>query len=234
MPYTPANPICVALDAPDRERAERLADAVEESAGTFKVGATLFVAEGGEVVSSLAARRPVFLDLKLHDIPAQIEGAVGAASTLGARLLSVHASGGSDMLRAAVDAAMGRLEILAVTVLTSLDDAALDRLGASGSVLDQVMRLAEIAVGAGAPGLVCSAREVRAIRERFGKRSEGGPLVVVPGIRGHSGAAADQRRVTTPGEALDAGADVLVIGRPIIAAADPDAAARTIAAQLGL
>ena len=222
------NPICVALDSGD---AEAIATLVERHVGLYKVGLTTFVAHGRALVETLARRRPVFLDLKLHDIPTQVAGAVRAATDTGASYLTVHASGGPAMVEAAVEAAGDALVVLAVTVLTSLDDDALAAVGLAGTARDAVLRLAELAVAAGAPGLVCSPHEVAAIRSRFGARAEGGPLLVVPGIR-PAGRDDDQRRTLGPAEALAAGADVLVIGRPITAAPDPAAAARSILASV--
>ena len=168
------------------------------------------------------------MDLKLHDIPAQVESAVANISEWGAALTTVHASGGVDMIKAAVAAASDHLKVVAVTVLTSLDDAALGAIGLAGSASDAVMRLAEAALGAGADGLVCSPLEVALIRERFGPD----PLLVVPGIRPADVSADDQKRTLGPRDALDAGASLLVVGRPITAASDPVQAARAIRAEL--
>jgi len=226
------NPVCVALDSRDPDAVARIASSTEQHVGMFKVGLTTFVSFGSSLVSSLAGRRPVFLDLKLHDIPAQVEGAVAAAAATGASLITVHASGGSDMVRAAVTAAGDDVNVLAVTLLTSLDDSSLDELGLAGPAEKAVLRLAEVGLGAGAPGLVCSPLEVGAIRDRFGPRSEGGPLLVVPGIRPGGSAAGDQRRTLMPREAVERGADVIVVGRPITDARDPGAAAAALAAEL--
>lgn len=223
------SPICIALDAVDPAENERIAAATEEHAGMFKVGLTSFISGGPELVSRLSARRPVFLDLKLHDIPVQVEGAVRAATATGAAFVTVHASGGRDMMRAAVAAAQqGKTAVLAVTVLTSLDDRDLEEIGLTGPAEKAVLRAAELALDCGVDGLVCSPLEVAAVRERSGPRSGGGPLLVVPGIRA-SAAADDQRRTLGPIEALDAGADVLVVGRPVTAASDPGRAAADLA-----
>lgn len=227
MSSAPGNPICVALDRTDRSEIEALAGAVEDHVGLFKVGLTAFDANGADLVRALAARRGVFLDLKLHDIPAQVEGAVGAVGDLGASYLTVHASGGAAMVKAAV-AAAGDLTILAVTVLTSLDDADLDAVGMRGPASDAVFRLADLALGAGAPGLVCSPLEVAALRREFGDE----PVLVVPGIRPAGAPAGDQRRTLAPREALDAGADILVVGRPITGAPDAAAAALALAREV--
>jgi orotidine-5'-phosphate decarboxylase len=194
----------------------------------FKIGLTTYISFGSYLTSSLSARRPVFLDLKLHDIPAQVEGAVAAVAATGASLVTIHAAGGADMVRAATDAA-GEVTVLAVTILTSLDNGALTAIGIEGSTGDAVLRLAELAVANGVGGLVCSPLEVAALRARFGSLAGGGPLLVVPGIRPHGSDMGDQRRTMGPREALDAGADVVVIGRPITAAPDPGVAAADIA-----
>ena len=226
------NPLCVALDTTDRAALQRLAELTLPSAGIFKVGLAAFCSLGPEVVVELAERRPVFLDLKLHDIPAQVAGAAGAAQALGVRYLTVHAAGGPEMVAAAAGAAP-QCEALGVTVLTSLDQALLARLGVSGPLGDQVVRLAEIALEGGAAGLVCSPLEVAELRSRFGPSGAGGPLLVTPGIRGPYDDAGDQRRTLSAPEARAAGADIVVVGRPITAAPDPAAAARELLKQLG-
>ncbi|MBA2274441.1 MAG: orotidine-5'-phosphate decarboxylase [Actinobacteria bacterium] len=229
----PANPICVALDAPDWDTNRAVASATARSVGAFKIGPSAFIGSGSGPLGHLAAERPVFLDLKLHDIPHQVAGAVEAVSRLPVAYTTVHAAGGRDMLLAAVEAAGPALELLGVTVLTSLDEAALRVLGLAGSTENAVIRLAELALEAGCPGLVCSPLEIGALRRRFGARSEGGPLLVVPGIRPDGAAAGDQRRTLPPERALAEGADLLVIGRPITAAVDPGAAARALAMAVG-
>ncbi|HET9551738.1 MAG TPA: orotidine-5'-phosphate decarboxylase [Anaeromyxobacteraceae bacterium] len=225
----PSERICCALDFGAWADAEPFARAIAPHVGMLKVGLELFVAEGAPAVRAAAALgRPVFLDLKLHDIPATVEGAARSAAATGASLLTVHAGGGADMVRAAVRGAGGRLRILAVTVLTSLDAAALDRIGLAGPPEQAVVRLARLAVEAGAGGLVCSPHEVAAVRAAVGP----GPLLVVPGVRPAGAALGDQARVATPAQAVKAGADVIVIGRPLRDAPDPVAAARAIAAEL--
>jgi orotidine-5'-phosphate decarboxylase len=164
----------------------------------------------------------------LHDIPAQVSGAVEACKRLKPKLLTTHCLGGEEMLRAAVKAAGDEIDILAVTILTSLHDDDLATMGWNTTTDDLVLRLAQMAVDSGVAGLVCSPLEVRALRERFGPRVEGGPLLVTPGIRPAGSDQGDQRRTLGPKEALDAGADILVIGRPITDAADPTAAAHAI------
>lgn len=225
------NPVCVALDLPDADAIRQMAGVVEEEVGVFKIGLTAFAGAGPSLVAELGARRPVFVDLKLHDIPAQVSGAVSAIAAGGASYATVHASGGPDMVRAAVDSADG-LTILAVTVLTSLDSAQLQRIGFSGNAQSIVLRLAEESLQAGAPGLVCSPLEITSLRQEFGDRTNGGPLLVVPGIRSKGAARDDQRRTLSAREAIDAGADMIVIGRPITAADDPVAAARAIQEEL--
>ena len=206
-----------------------LARATAPHVGLLKVGLTAFVAHGHALVRELKGLRPVFLDLKLHDIPVQVAGAIRAARASGADLVTVHASGGQEMIRAAVNAANGT-SVLAVTVLTSLDRAALTALGLHVEPQELVSSLAAAAIDAGADGLVCSPQEVAQLRARFGTRDNGGPLLVVPGIRA-TRPADDQKRTASAPEAIAAGADVLVIGRPITAASDPAAAARALAAS---
>ncbi|MEA2516785.1 MAG: orotidine-5-phosphate decarboxylase [Actinomycetota bacterium] len=230
-PVSLDNPVCVALDLPDEQQIRDMAIAVDEHVGVYKIGLTAFAGAGPALVAELGARRPVFVDLKLHDIPAQVSGAVQAIASGGASYTTVHASGGSDMIRAAVEAS-GSVTILAVTVLTSLDSAVLQRVGFSGNAQSIVLRLAEEALGAGAPGLVCSPLEISVLRETFGTREAGGPLLVVPGIRSQGAARDDQRRTLSAREAVDAGADMIVVGRPITAADDPAQAARALQEEL--
>jgi len=225
----PRERICAALDFPTWAAAEPFARAVAPDVGLLKVGLELFAAEGPSAVRSAAALgRPVFLDLKLHDIPNTVEGAARSAAASGASLLTVHASGGPDMVRAAVRGAGPRVRVLGVTVLTSLDEAALASVGLAGPAEAAVVRLARLAVAAGAGGIVCSPHEVAAVRAAVGA----GPLLVVPGVRPPGAARGDQARVATPAEAVRAGADVVVIGRPLREGGDPAAAARAIAAAL--
>jgi orotidine-5'-phosphate decarboxylase len=226
------NPLCVALDDPDFGRVERLAFITEPHAGMFKVGLMAFAANGPSVVRRLVRMKPVFLDLKLHDIPAQVAGAVAAVAELGVDYVTVHAAGGPEMVRGAVEASEGRVGVLAVTVLTSLDDRVLEITGIGAPATDQVLRLAELATNAGATGLVCSSHEVEHVRSRFGQSDDGGPRLFVPGIRPSGSEAGDQRRVMTPREAMAHGADVIVVGRPITGASDPAAAARRIHQEL--
>ncbi|HWL66463.1 MAG TPA: orotidine-5'-phosphate decarboxylase [Actinomycetota bacterium] len=222
---SPDTKLCIALDG-DVTDVRRLASSVCDEADILKIGLTAFVSGGADLVTEIAASAPVFLDLKLHDIPAQVEGAADAAAKLGVKYLTVHAAGGPEMIKAAVAAAGESVDILAVTMLTSLDDPGAEQIGFRGSVGEAVVRLADIAVAAGAAGVVCSPREVTELRSRLGPLTGGGPLLVVPGIRAAGGVADDQRRTMSGREAARAGADVIVVGRPITAAADPVAAAR--------
>ncbi|GAA3975881.1 orotidine-5'-phosphate decarboxylase [Actinomadura viridis] len=228
MTAAPA-PIAVALDAPDLETAARWAAQVTPHVSTVKVGLELYLRYGPDVVAGVrgSGGAQVFLDLKLHDIPATVAGAARAVADLRPAYLTVHAAGGPAMVRAAVEAAPDT-RITAVTVLTSLGDADLARLGLAGPAPDAVRRLAALAVEAGARALVCSPQEAAAVR------AEVGPAVtlVTPGVRPSGAATQDQARVATPEAALEAGADLLVIGRPITGAADPGAAAAAIAAAL--
>ena len=222
-------PIAVALDAPDLETAARWAQAVTPHVAVVKVGLELFCRTGPSIVETVRGGSGVelFLDLKLHDIPNTVAGAARGVARLKPRYLTVHASGGADMVRAAVDAAP-EVTIAAVTVLTSLDDAVLRAIGLAGPPLDAVRRLALLAVGAGAGALVCSPMEVAAVRAEVGP----GIVLITPGVRPVGAGMQDQARVATPQQALDDGADLLVIGRPITGAADPGAAAASIAAAL--
>jgi orotidine-5'-phosphate decarboxylase len=221
--------ICAALDFASWREAGPFARAVAAEVGMLKVGLELFAAEGPTVVREAARLgRPVFLDLKLHDIPNTVEGAARAAADSGASILTVHASGGDAMVRAAVRGAAGRLRVIAVTVLTSLDDEALGRIGLAGPARAAVVRLARLAVEAGAGGIVCSPHEVEAVRRDLGPD----PLLVVPGVRPAGTAKGDQARVSTPAEAVRAGADLVVVGRPLREGNDPAALARAIAATL--
>jgi len=222
-------PIAVALDAPDVETAARWAQAVTPYVSVVKVGLELFCRTGPSIVDVVRGGTGVglFLDLKLHDIPNTVAGAARGVARLKPMYLTVHASGGRDMVRAAVEAAPD-VTIAAVTVLTSLGDDVLDEIGLVGPSTDAVRRLAALAVSAGAGALVCSPQEVAVVR------AEVGPDVtlITPGVRPAGADAQDQARIATPQRALADGADLLVIGRPITGAADPGAAAATIAASL--
>jgi orotidine-5'-phosphate decarboxylase len=227
-----SNPLSVALDELDPAVNEDMADRLTDVAGMLKLGLTAFVSGGPDLVRNLVRRGPVFLDLKFHDIPAQVEGAVRNVARLGVAYTNVHAAGGSRMVKAAVAGGGDDVDVLAVTVLTSLDDPDLAAVGLAGPSEVAVLRLAELALDAGAAGLVCSPREVAAIRARFGPRERGGPVLVVPGIRPQGAETGDQRRIDTPAAALEAGADHIIVGRPITTAPDPAAAARGILDEL--
>lgn len=233
---TRADRIIVALDVPTRAEALTLAASLAGAVRWVKVGMTLFYSEGPGVVSDLREQGfDVFVDLKIHDIPHQAEGAARSLGALGCGLLTVHAAGGAAMVEAAVrgagrgaeEAGVARPIVVAVTVLTSLDKAALERTGVADPPAAQAARLAVLAMGAGADGIVCSAWEAASMRALLGT----GAAVVTPGIRPAWAAADDQARVATPAEAFAAGASHLVIGRPITAAADPVAAFRRIVAE---
>jgi orotidine-5'-phosphate decarboxylase len=222
-------PIAVPLDTPDVGVATRWAAAVGPYVTTVKIGLELFCAEGPAAVDKVrtAADVDLFLDLKLHDIPATVAGAARALAPLRPRLLTVHAGGGPAMVAAAAEAIPDTL-IAAVTILTSLSAEDLDRLGIEGTPDEAVTRLARLAVDAGARALVCSPREVALVRAAVGP----GVVLVTPGVRPAGADVNDQARVATPEQAIADGADLLVIGRPITAAADPAAAAAAIAASL--
>jgi orotidine-5'-phosphate decarboxylase len=222
--------LIVALDYPDAKAALDLVDRLDGATRWFKIGLELYVAEGNSLVAELQRRGySIFLDLKFHDIPNTVASAVRSVARVGAHMLTVHAAGGPAMLSAAAEAAgeTGPI-LLAVTVLTSMDDAQLAATGVTGSPAIQVETLAQMAYANGARGLVCSAVEVANLRKRLGSK----PLLVIPGIRPEGAATGDQRRVATPGAAIAAGASYLVVGRPITRAADPGAAARAILAEM--
>ena len=222
------NPIFVAIDTPDVHRAAALARDVRGIAGGVKLGLEFFCANGDEGVLHIAeGGLPVFLDLKLHDIPNTVGKAVEALAHLDPAVLTVHAAGGRAMMAAAKAAAPPRTKVVAVTVLTSLDQQDLAATGISGSALDQVRRLTDLARDAGVDGIVCSGAEVAAARAAW---PDG--FFVVPGVRPADSEAADQKRVVTPRQALDDGASILVIGRPITGAANPGRAIQEIAGTL--
>jgi orotidine-5'-phosphate decarboxylase len=228
--------LLVALDVDTLAEARALADRLRGAVGGFKIGSRLFTGEGPAFVEELASRGDrVFLDLKFHDIPNTVAGAVAAATRLGVWMLNVHASGGSTMMRAArtaADAEAARRSrpaplVVAVTMLTSLDQRELMEIGLSAGVADQVGRLAALAESAGLDGVVASPQEIEIIRRRCGRRF----TIVTPGIRGTGDQRGDQSRTLGAADALAAGATYLVVGRPIIGAADPRAAAEKIAAE---
>jgi len=224
--------VAVALDSSEREEVLRLARALLGRVGVAKVGLEAFTAHGPALVAEVGELgMPVFLDLKLHDIPNTVERAARNAARLGVAMLTVHASGGEAMLRAAVAGAADVARppaVLAVTVLTSLDDASLVSLGIPGGAAGRVAAWAALAQGCGCAGVVCSPREAAALRSSLGPAF----LLVTPGVRPAGESSADQRRVATPREAIAAGADLLVVGRPITAAPDPVVAAELILAEM--
>lgn len=222
-----SNPLCVALDTTDRAELDRVAASVEGHAGLLKVGLGAFVAFGPQVISDLTPTAPVFVDLKLHDIPMQVSIATRALVEAGAALLTVHAAGGPEMIAAAVDAA-GGVPVVAVTILTSIDDRALAAIGMGGTADENVARLSKLAVDAGAAGVVCSPLEVAIVRSHLGPRA----LLVTPGIRSSTDNHDDQARTATARAAIDSGADVIVVGRPITSANDPGAVAAALAAEV--
>ena len=229
---TPRERLIVALDVSSAEEARKIVTAVGDSAATFKVGKQLFTAEGPTLVRDLVASgRKVFLDLKFHDIPNTVAGAVSEAAKLRVSMLTVHAAGGTKMLKAAAEAAStsgSKPLVLAVTVLTSLDDADLQEQGITDGVKAHVLRLAGLALQAGCGGIVASAQEAAHLRQMLGT----GFAIVTPGVRPAGADPGDQARVVTPKAALEAGASHIVVGRPITAANDPGSAAAAIIADL--
>jgi len=226
------NPIFVALDTQVLSRALEVARAVCPHVGGFKIGLEFISALGPEGIRAVVALgRPVFADVKFHDIPNTVAGASKALATLGASIFNIHASGGEAMMRAAVEAVSGanpRPKIIGVTVLTSLDNSVLESVGQCTPASEQVVRLARLAKTSGLDGVVCSPQEIAMVRAACGPQF----LIVTPGIRPAGADLADQRRVLTPAEAVRAGADILVIGRPITGVADPAQAAKAIAQSL--
>ena len=222
------SPIFVALDTADLDQALSFAEAVREHAGGLKLGLEFFAAQGPAGVRRMASvGLPIFLDLKLHDIPNTVAKAVTALAPLEPAILTVHAAGGAEMLRAAKAAAGSRTRVVAVTVLTSLDREDLQSIGVEAAASEQVIRLGSLARDSGVDGIVCSGAEVRGVRELW---PEG--FFVVPGVRPEGADTADQKRVATPRQAIEDGASVLVIGRPITDSADPAGAIMAIAGSL--
>ena len=222
------NPVYLALDLPQLDAATALADKVKAHVGGFKLGLEFFCAHGHHGVHEIARLGlPIFLDLKLHDIPNTVAGAMQSIHVLEPAIVTVHASGGRAMMEDAKAAAGSGTKVVAVTMLTSLDERDLERTGVSGSAHDRVMRLAALAHAAGLDGIVCSGEEVAAVHRNW---RDG--FFVVPGLRPAGSAVGDQKRVVTPRQARDDGASVLVIGRPISRAEEPAAAARAIEATL--
>ena len=221
-------PIFVAIDTPDLDQASRIAEVVRDHAGGVKLGLEFFSAQGPDGVRRIAGLGlPIFLDLKLHDIPNTVAKAVEALAPLEPAILTVHAAGGHEMLLAAKRAAGPSTKVVAVTLLTSLDDGDLSDLGIQRSAADQVAHLAWMARDSGVDGIVCSGAEVREAKSAWGNG-----FFVVPGIRPAGAAIADQKRIATPAGALADGASVLVIGRPLTAAPAPAQAIMAIVATL--
>lgn len=224
--------LIVALDVSSAAAANKIVAAVGDSASLYKIGKQLFTAEGPAIVRALVSSgRRVFLDLKFHDIPNTVAAAVAEAAKLKVSMLTVHAGGGSRMLKAATEAAAASAAkplVLAVTVLTSFRDADLEEVGFSGRVVDNVLRLAALARDSGCGGIVTSAREAREVRRELGT----GFAIVTPGVRRAGSNEDDQARVVTPAEAIANGASHIVVGRPITAAPDPAAAARAIVEEM--
>ncbi len=230
------NPVFCALDTPSPDKAVAMASMLGSSVGGLKLGLEFFMAAGPQGYARVTeAGRPIFLDLKLHDIPNTVAGAVRSLLPLKPAILNVHALGGMEMMRAARAAADEapdgqRPKIIGVTMLTSLDTPDLERIAIHDEPAEHVRRLAEQAAEAGLDGVVCSAHEIETLRAAFGPDF----MLIVPGIRPAGADVGDQKRVMTPAEAVELGADVLVIGRPITSAPDPAASARAIAQELGL
>ena len=224
-----ADKIIVALDVPSKKEALVLVEQLRGQISIFKIGLQLYTASGPEVVREIVRLNAnVFLDLKLHDIPNTVSGAVAAAADLNVRMLTVHLSGGRAMLEAATAAKTPNLLLLGVSVLTSTDETALRETGVDSSVEEQVERLAALGVSADVDGVVASPHEIKTLRARFGDKI----VIVTPGIRPNWAAAGDQKRVTTPREALQHGADYLVIGRPITAHKNPNEAVQMILEEI--
>lgn len=236
MTDTPKDRIIIALDVKDKDEAARVVSGLKD-ARTFKVGLELFTAEGPALFKKLKVlRKDIFLDLKLHDIPNTVAGAARSAVRHGVQMMTIHTSGGKEMMARAVAAARETAEaeklpkplLLGVTVLTSLKAAELDEVGMNPDVAAQVLRLAGLARAAGMDGVVCSPQEIEIVRKEFGREL----LIVTPGIRPAWAAAQDQKRIMTPAEAVAKGADYLVIGRPITGAPSPEEAFARIAEEL--
>jgi len=227
----PRRRLIVALDVSSAAAAQKIVAAVGDSALTYKVGMQLYTAVGPQIVRDLVASgRRVFLDLKYHDIPNTVGAAVAEAEKLGVSMLTIHGAGSTKMIRAAVQAAKVRpqLLVLAVTVLTSMDGHDLETIGVRGSVEDSVVRLATLALANGCQGIVTSAREASTVRAKLGNEF----AIVTPGVRPAGSSVGDQVRIVTPAEAIAAGASHIVVGRPITEAADPAAEARAILGQI--
>jgi orotidine-5'-phosphate decarboxylase len=229
---SPRDRLIVALDVSSAAEAQKLVSSIGNTASIYKIGKQLFTFEGPSLVRDLVSSgRKVFLDLKYHDIPNTVASAVRAAADLNVHMLTVHASGGSKMLRAAAESAAqsaAKPLVLAVTVLTSMADGDLAEIGIGGSAQNQVLRLAKLAQKAGIGGLVASPSELKALRQAVGQDMK----IVTPGVRPAGSDKGDQARVATPAEAIANGADYIVVGRPITRAADPAAAAKAILSEI--
>jgi orotidine-5'-phosphate decarboxylase len=225
---SPAEKIIVALDVPTPKEALGLMSSLAGEVGTFKIGLQSFITDGPALVRAALSLGPVFLDLKLHDIPNTVGKAVEAAEQFGVQMLTLHLSGGGEMIRAAVAARKSKMLLLGVTVLTSSNNATLEETGVSSGTKDQVLRLARLGVANGIDGLVASPQEARMLRQEFGNQIK----IVTPGIRPAGSETGDQKRIASPRAAVEAGANYLVIGRPITGAPDPRTAARSIIAEL--
>ncbi|HET9099136.1 MAG TPA: orotidine-5'-phosphate decarboxylase [Acidobacteriaceae bacterium] len=229
---SPKDRLIVALDVPTAAQARELARQLSGICRWVKVGLELYLAAGAAIVEELASQGfSVFLDLKFHDIPNTVAGAVRSAASMGASLLTVHAAGGPAMLAAAAEAAAAQANsprLLAVTVLTSMDAAQLAAIGVDASPADQVLRLARMAQNSGIDGLVCSAEEIRVLRQELGPAMQ----LVIPGIRPAGSEVGDQKRISTPADAIRAGANALVVGRPITKASNPAQAAEAILKEI--
>ena len=226
------NPVFVALDTPELDTARELARRTGPHVGGLKIGMEFFYAQGRAGFEAVAAAgKPVFLDLKLHDIPNTVASAIRALAPLKPAIVNVHAGGGREMMQAAARAAKdsaAQMKLIGVSVLTSLDKGDLEELGVSGSVADHVRRLGALAQDCGLDGMVCSAHEIEIMRAECGEDF----MLIVPGIRPAGSASGDQKRIMTPAQALERGADILVIGRPVTKAADPARAALNIAREI--
>lgn len=225
--------LIVALDLPSKQEVAALVDKLGEAVSFYKIGLELFSAEGPDVVREVTGRgKKVFLDLKLHDIPRTVNRAVSSIAKLGVNLITIHAAGGRAMIAAAAEAAKeagaAAPKILAVTMLTSLDQPDLDDLGIGRAMPDQVAALGKLACSSGADGIVCSPKEAHKMRALLGP----GAILVTPGVRPAGASVGDQKRVATPADAVRDGASCLVVGRPIVQAPDPVAAARAILAEM--
>jgi orotidine-5'-phosphate decarboxylase len=224
---SPRERVIIALDVPDLAGLNAFLDRLEGQPVFYKVGLELFLAEGARAIEAVKARGGrLFLDLKLHDIPETVGRAVGSAARFGAELLTIHTGGGLEMMKRAVEAAAGKTTLLGVTVLTSLSDGDLAADGISGTVAEAVVRRAKVAAAAGVPGLVCSPQEVAQVK------AQSGLIAVVPGVRPAGAALGDQKRVATPASTIAAGADYLVIGRPIRDAVSPAEAFAAVVRQV--